>query len=161
MGIGAESMMGRASEAKRESMKGRGGRMRRNNSAKGGEVPWKGNNIYKVHLANLNQHIITWAKIKLCKQHLDEFLLDVHGPQVLDDILPDNRHGNSRKPTSNNFAIGANEKLLKIPLDVREFEGLPEQPVGVSKIVSHWGAGILQIGEVLLLMVTVHIPFLE
>lgn len=83
------------------------------------------------------------------------------GIQVLDDVLPYNRDGNSRIPTSNNFAIGANEKLLKIPFDVRDFEGLPEQPVGVSKTVSHWGTGILQIGEKLLLFFTVHIPFLE
>lgn len=89
------------------------------------------------------------------------FLLTVQGPQVLDDILLDDGHGNSGEPTSDSFAVGANEKLLKIPLDVREFERLPEEPIGSSKTVSHWGAGILQIGELLLLIFTVHVPFLK
>lgn len=51
----------------------------------------------------------------------------------------------TRMPSHHRLPVWANQKLLKVPLDVSEFERLPEQSAGeFSKAVSNGRAGVLK-----------------
>lgn len=111
--------------------------------------------------------------------------------QVGHDVLLHDGDVGAMVPAHDRHALGAHQELLKVPLDVMVPQRLPEELVGVPKLLRHRGTGVLQWGasaslpcpskkqagcvplispchsthlqegEDLLLLGPVHIPFLE
>lgn len=82
-------------------------------------------------------------------------------PHVGDDVVLHNGDVGAVVPAHDRHAVGAHQELLKVPLDVVVPKRLPEEVLGVPKLLCHRGTGVLQEGEDLLLLGPVHIPFLE
>lgn len=93
---------------------------------------------------------------------LSLFIVVLHPlPQVGYDVILHDGDVGAMVPAHDRHTLGAHQELLEVPLDVMVPQGLPEELVGVPKLLRHRGTGVLQEGEDLLLIDPIHIPFLE
>ena len=65
--------------------------------------------------------------------------------EVFDDVHPNLRHCDPGEPPHHGLSVRSDQELLKVPFDVVDLQGLPEEPVGgVLKAVPYWRAGVLE-----------------
>lgn len=67
-------------------------------------------------------------------------------PQIVHDVSLHNGDVGAMVPAHDGHALRAHQELLKVPLDVMVPQRLPEELVGVPKLLRHWWTGILQWG---------------
>lgn len=67
-------------------------------------------------------------------------------PEVGHNVILHSGDVGAMVPAHDGHALRAHQELLKVPLDVMVPQRLPEELVGVPKLLCHGGTGILQWG---------------